>query len=64
MNSQVKKDCDEIRKIIDEKETDEKSLINIVGNRMPRERIKIRREYKAMFGKDLLSDLNSKLSGN
>ena len=64
MNSQVKKDCDEIRKIIDEKETDEKSLINIVGNRMHRERIKIRREYKAMFGKDLMSDLNSKLSGN
>ena len=64
MNSQEKKDSEEIRKILEGKKADEKSLINIAGNRTHRERIKIRYEYKAMFGKDLMSDLNSKLYGN
>jgi hypothetical protein len=64
MNSQEKKDAEVMRKAMAGNGTDEKSLINIAGNRTHKERMKIRHQYKAMFGKDLMSDLSSDLSGN
>ena len=63
MASQEKKDAELIKNAIEGK-ADENSLINIAGKRKHIERMKIRSEYKAMFGKDLMSDLNSELTGN
>ena len=63
MSSQEKKDAEVIKNAIEGK-ADENSLINIAGKRKHIERMKIRSEYKAMFGKDLMSDLNSELTGN
>ena len=64
MNSQEKKDAEAMRNAMKGLGTDEKALINIAGKRTHKERMKIRHEYKAMFGRDLMSDLKSDLSGN
>ena len=64
MNQREKKDAEIMRKAMEGNGTDEKSLINIAGKRTHKERMKIRHAYKAMFGKDLMSDLISDLSGD
>lgn len=64
MNSQEKIDAEVINKAIEGNENIEKTFINIAGKRTHKERMKIRHEYKAMFGKDLMSDINSELSSN
>ena len=64
MNSQAKKDANVMRNAMKGPGTNEKVLINIAGKRTHKERMKIRQEYKSMFGRDLMSDLNSELSGN
>ena len=64
MNLREKKDAEIMRKAMEGSGTDEKSLINIAGKRTHKERMKIRHAYKAMFGKDLMSDLISDLSGD
>ena len=64
MNLREKKDAEIMRKAMEGNGTDEKSLINIAGKRTHKERMKIRHAYKAMFGKDLMSDLISDLSGD
>ena len=64
MNSREKKDAEIMRKAMEGSGTDEKSLINIAGKRTHKERMKIRHAYKAIFGRDLMSDLISDLSGD
>ena len=64
MNLREKKDAEIMRKAMEGSGTDEKSLINIAGKRTHKERMKIRHAYKAMFGKDLMLDLISDLSGD
>ena len=44
--------------------TDEASLIEILVTRSNAQRVEIRKKYKTMFGKDLMNDLKSELSGN
>ena len=44
--------------------TDDKILIDITGKRTHKERMKIRQAYKTMYGRDLMDDLSSDLSGN
>lgn len=44
--------------------TDENALIEILVNRSNDQRVEIRKRYKTMFGKDLMTDLKSELSGN
>merc|ERR1719154_798804 len=44
--------------------TDEMALIEMLANRSNDQRVEIRKRYKTMFGKDLMNDLKSELSGN
>jgi len=44
--------------------TDEAQLIGILADRCNRQRVEIRLRYKTMYGKDLMDDLKSELSGN
>ncbi len=39
-------------------------MIDLLANRSNDQRVEIRKKYKTMFGKDLMSDLKSELSGN
>jgi annexin A7/11 len=57
-------DCEMLRKAMRGAGTDEDALINILANRCNRQRVEIRLRYKTMYGKDLMDDLKSELSGN
>eukprot|EP00795_Rhopilema_esculentum_P005309 gene5309-477_t len=57
-------DCETLRKAMRGMGTDEASLIEILVTRSNAQRVEIRKKYKTMFGKDLMNDLKSELSGN
>jgi len=44
--------------------TDEKAIIAVLAHRTSQQRLEISRSFKAAFGKDLIKDLKSELSGN
>lgn len=44
--------------------TDEKAIIQVLSRRTAQQRLTIATKYKVMFGKDLVKDLKSELSGN
>eukprot|EP00794_Sanderia_malayensis_P012775 gene12775-14086_t len=60
----AEKDCEALRKAMRGMGTDETALITMLVNRSNDQRVEIRKRYKTMFGKDLMSDLKSELSGN
>ena len=64
MDSKEKKDADIMRKAMEGLGTDDKALIDITVKRTHRERMKIRKAYKSQYGRDLMEDLSSELSGN
>ncbi|KAF2578396.1 hypothetical protein F2Q68_00001643 [Brassica cretica] len=44
--------------------TDEKAIIRVLGKRNESQRKRIRESYKEIYGKDLIDDLSSELSGD
>lgn len=44
--------------------TDENAIIELLGNRSCKQRVPLVRAYKTTYGKDLVSDIKSEISGN
>ena len=64
MDSDENKDAEEMRKAMQGFGTDDKILIEIASKRTHKQRMKIRQAYKILFGRDLMDDLKSDLSGD
>jgi hypothetical protein len=44
--------------------TDEKTIIDVLGNRSNGQRMELKKSYQQMYGKDLVKELKSEISGN
>ena len=64
MDSQEGKDAEAMRNAMKGIGTDDKTLIEIAGNRTHKQRMKIKQIYKSLYGRDLMADLKSELSGH
>eukprot|EP00927_Polykrikos_kofoidii_P077355 TRINITY_DN742_c0_g1_i2.p1 TRINITY_DN742_c0_g1~~TRINITY_DN742_c0_g1_i2.p1 ORF type:complete len:562 (+),score=80.53 TRINITY_DN742_c0_g1_i2:91-1776(+) len=63
-NFDVEADCEYLRKAMRGVGTDESELINVLASRSRAQRVEIRERFKTMYGKDLMNELKSELSGN
>ncbi|TFK04013.1 Annexin A7 [Platysternon megacephalum] len=63
-NFDAGRDAEILRKAMKGFGTDEQAIINVVSNRSSDQRQKIKAAFKTMYGKDLIKDLKSELSGN
>ena len=63
MDSEEHKDAELMRKAMEGFGTDDSTLIEITSKRNHKQRMKIRQAYKSIYGRDLIEDLKSDLSG-
>lgn len=63
-NFSAEKDAEIIRKAMKGVGTDEQAIIGVISQRSNRQRVDIMNMFKTMYGKDLIRDLESELSGD
>jgi len=57
-------DCERLYKAMKGFGTDEKTIIDVLGNRSNGQRMELKKSYQQMYGKDLVKELKSEISGN
>ncbi|XP_054987429.1 annexin A7 isoform X1 [Sorex araneus] len=63
-NFDAMRDAEILRKAMKGFGTDEQAIVDVVSSRSNDQRQKIKAAFKTMYGKDLIKDLKSELSGN
>jgi hypothetical protein len=57
-------DCERLYKAMKGFGTDEKTIIDVLGNRSSDQRMELKKSHQQMYGKDLVKELKSEISGN
>ncbi|CAH8545915.1 unnamed protein product [Dicrocoelium dendriticum] len=60
----AEEDCEKLRKAMKGIGTDENAIIDVLAHRTADQRVQLVKQFKIMYGKDLISELKSELTGH